>query len=493
VKVLPKSNEPLGIVLRNKSLTDACKAITTATGLGIKLQVGAEEDATALLGAAPRVTYLDLRTATAAQAFEWLLTPNMLTWRVEDDARVPGNKVVAIGSTRRFSGVAPWVYSVADMITPTAEEWKRATKQSPPSSYHPEILQAVRAEIGQTVATHLTPGSACYGDTRYLLVYGDKDVHAKVAYVLSMLRSAVPLKGYEGLQTTLSARAAAWAKRQEAVRLVTERIQAITAMQQWSWTLLADAYSEQLHDEAMTMLQAAWSSQQIGEILTSESRLVALRSAWALARAARRLPENAEINILARLAYGKVGAQFAALTKALGEKPADDARYLALLYATVIAQMPPDGAGKLEWSVDAAKALLLAIKNVDGPRVVARCLLNPKPADTAALATFFRDDKLMGTDLLVLGTQAAALARGATWQAAREHLPELLRAQRIDGQIVVLLTRMSARYEQECIYSTCGYATTPPPCTSRTCAPPLSSTCNKVAGHLARTRHMVDT
>lgn len=449
VKIIPELNKPLGLVLRNKSLDDAFKAIIAAGGLRLKVQVGAEDDAAALLGTAPRIQYLDLRNATAAQAFEWILTPNMLTWRVENDARVPGNTLVAIGVTRRFSGVAPWVYSVADMTTPTMEEWKRATKQNPPSTYHTELLRAVRAEIGQKEETALTPGSACYADSRFLLVYGDKDVHTKVAALLAALRSDVPLKGYEGLQTTLSARTSAWGKARDTARVEKDRSDAIAAMRQWSWALLADAYNGQVDDEALTGLQSAWASAQVEHILAGSQRLVALRSAWALCRAARRLPDNAEINILARLAYGKVGRQFAALTKALGVKPADAYRYTALLYATLVAQTPPDGAGKPEWSVDGAESLLLAIKDVDPLRVVARGLLDPKPADAAALAGFFRDGKLNSQDLLLLGTQAAALARGATWQTARQNLPNLLNGQRADGQLVVLLTRMSARYEME--------------------------------------------
>ncbi|HUT60333.1 MAG TPA: DUF3160 domain-containing protein [Phycisphaerae bacterium] len=94
-KELPGLAKPLDLVLRDQSVADALAAVAKGSGLRITLLAGSVEDAAALLRQRDaRITYLDLRGATAAQALDWILTPLRMAWWVDKD-------VILAGTARR--------------------------------------------------------------------------------------------------------------------------------------------------------------------------------------------------------------------------------------------------------------------------------------------------------------------------------------------------------------------------------------------------------
>ncbi|MBM4039752.1 MAG: VWA domain-containing protein, partial [Planctomycetes bacterium] len=115
-KEVPELEKRLDLLLRDKSLDEALDAVARAAGLSIKPIVGSVEDAAALVGEKDlRVSFLDLRRATAAQGLNWLLVPNRLSWWVAKGS-------VVVGSARRAAGEATWVYNVAPIALPSAKE-----------------------------------------------------------------------------------------------------------------------------------------------------------------------------------------------------------------------------------------------------------------------------------------------------------------------------------------------------------------------------------
>ncbi|HOF89028.1 MAG TPA: hypothetical protein PLZ36_13140, partial [Armatimonadota bacterium] len=443
VEALPDLDTRLTLVIRNKSLEEALRMIAAESGVTLTVGDGAA-DARALLEVRElRVPYLDLRRATVAQALEWMLTPLMLSWRVDDGT-------VVIDSMRRMSGATAWLYNVSALTTPTPDELADDAGAKAAANVLALLLQAVRAEIGLSGDDPQQSYTAYYLDAGHIMVYGDRDAHESAAALLRALSTPMPrLKGYEGLQLITAARADAYAKSAAERRGPEVRLAMIQAMHDWSWALMADAYRGAVNVEALTRLQAAWISPEMDAVLSGPYRLIALRSAWAISRAARRLPDDVELNILARQTYSKAGGQLSALIAALGEQPDDATRYLCLLYATLTARTALPGAGDPAGPVAQATALLTAMKDQDPYRVITRSLLAPSAADTNALARFFTEGKLQGADLIILGVQAAAQTRGGAWAAARRALPELLGGQRLDGHVTLLANRMAAAYERE--------------------------------------------
>src|SRR5204863_2425062 len=101
----PLLSKKLELVLRDQSLEQALSAVGKAAGLDIRLLDGSAADSAALTGESPRITYLDLRHATVAEALDWLLQPVRLAWQ-------PDAKGIVAGSDRR-RGSSGWTYDVS--------------------------------------------------------------------------------------------------------------------------------------------------------------------------------------------------------------------------------------------------------------------------------------------------------------------------------------------------------------------------------------------
>src|SRR5690606_6935388 len=105
-------NQRLDLLIRNQSLADVLAQIDAAVEPAIEILPGSLEDAATLLAVdAPHVAYLDLRGATVADALDWALQPNRLSWWVEDG-------IIRIASARRQAGAAPWIYDLGRIVLP---------------------------------------------------------------------------------------------------------------------------------------------------------------------------------------------------------------------------------------------------------------------------------------------------------------------------------------------------------------------------------------
>jgi Ca-activated chloride channel family protein len=105
----PRLRQRLDFVVRNAGLSEAVERVAAAAGLPVTLVPGALSDAGLLAGGAPRVAWLDLRRASAAQALSWLVQPAGLEWAVERGA-------IVVRSTRGATPVDAWSY-----LTPPAD------------------------------------------------------------------------------------------------------------------------------------------------------------------------------------------------------------------------------------------------------------------------------------------------------------------------------------------------------------------------------------
>src|SRR5262249_45099383 len=94
------------LVVRNTELADALGALERASGLALRIEPGSLEDAAAAeRRAGLRIAFLDLRGATLAQAFTWLVDPAGLEWHVDGET-------VVVTASRRRPGRSVWVYDV---------------------------------------------------------------------------------------------------------------------------------------------------------------------------------------------------------------------------------------------------------------------------------------------------------------------------------------------------------------------------------------------
>ena len=252
-KQVPELDKTLSLVIRDQPVGDALQAVAKAADLKINLASGSTDDAAALLGVKEvRVTYLDLRGPTAAQALDWILTPLRMTWDVKKN-------LVDVTTTRRESGGAAWVYDVSLMALPTESELKAAG-----GDYSKQVAVVTKAADAFMAAVRKGLGAkedavVWYGPGQ-LLVIGDPGLHAKAAKLLADL--ADPKAKLEGdlaaLQKVTAARAEG--RKDDAAKLqaVGERIRTAQSMAVHSWQLLAASARGELDLEALTELQVAW-------------------------------------------------------------------------------------------------------------------------------------------------------------------------------------------------------------------------------------------
>ncbi len=193
----PQLDKRLDLVLRDKSIAEALEAVAKAAEVKITLIPGSVEDVAALLQEEPRVKYLDLRRATAAQALDWILQPARMSWH-------PDAGGITAGTDRRRAGTSAWVYDVADIALPLAEDLaklgdhQKAVAEARKAA--DEFLAAVRKELKadeQSVVWY-APGE--------LLLFGDSQAHAKAATLLTSLRGTwrqtAGIAGRRGEQAT---------------------------------------------------------------------------------------------------------------------------------------------------------------------------------------------------------------------------------------------------------------------------------------------------
>ncbi|MCI0359993.1 MAG: VWA domain-containing protein [Planctomycetaceae bacterium] len=428
---LPQLATKLDLVIRDQSLADALAQVAKAAKLDIRLFDGSVDDSAAISGRSPRVSYLDLRRATVAEALDWILQPARLTWR-------PDGKAIIASSARRSGGESAWVYDVSAVALPLEEvltklnDYNKAVAESQKAA--DEFLAAIRASL----KVEDEPGIVWFAPG-HLLVFGTPERHAALAKAVAALEEGKtrpegalgPLS--EATRKRFAARKEKLAKAEAAGR----KLDVALTHDQFSWQLLSAALAGQLDVEALTELQIAWKSADNAELLAGPMRPLVLRSLWTICESARALPNEKDLAALAASARQQVKAALAAKQEAADGK--DPAAIAGALYAVLAS---PDDRG-----YRAQLAPLVKPQPEDSPevadfRLLARLLAHESgAADRASLLEMVSRD-LSGPDHVVLLALACRQAGGDHWDRFRAASRDQLGSQPLPGEVVVLVNRL---------------------------------------------------
>ncbi len=435
-KDVPELEKRLDLVIRDKSVEEALEAIGRAAGISVKPIIGSVQDAAALVGEKDlRVSFLDLRRATAAQALNWLLVPNRLSWWVAKGS-------VVVGSGRRAAGESPWVYNVSAIAIPSTKEFdgiKEHPKRVEAVGQAAErFLKAVRAEL------KLTDDAALWFAPGQLFVFGDAAAHSAARALLTQLAS--PNSQPKGDLAALYKETAPRAREHEAAGAAREAAEAkarlIETLPTHSWALLAAAMGGTLDLEAMTELQIAWRSPAMAELLSGRS-VAAARALWAIAEAGRALPGEGELGPLAAAARVKARLVAEAALADLAKSPNDPAAFFRALYAALACRDDAALAAKAHAALagGAAGSSVLQI----GRALAAALLASANDADPKLLVELVcrRGSEVRGDDLVALTAFACRRVGGVAWRAFRSEARDLLGRQPLDGNVVVLVNRLA--------------------------------------------------
>ncbi len=438
----PSLNRKLDLVIRNLSLDEAIRTVAEAGEFQLELVNGSLQDAAELLNLPElRVTYLDLRHATIIQALDWLLASYHLTWQMKNA------DTIAIGASRRLPAPSAWGYAVADLVIPTEGEIDNSTSEADLENALTDFLNGVRIVINQKEDSGLKPGSAVLIDAGRLLVYGEPHTHATVMAFLEALRddkldvvtvacrdlSSEERASLKALQKLTAKRWKMRAKAREdaAVKVVRGYIE--RDLRYASWQLLAEAVRGSVSLEALTTLQAAWDNPQIKE---AAAQLVT-RAAWCIGMAARAVPDDDELTILAEKSLSTVNAM------KIPKPKNDGANYLASLYAALLL----DDRGASGNQVDEiVKSLMLIPENSPHwtTRLIAQGWFSPSTETDGSLMKAISARRIQGDDSVILACLVAKRQGGQLRQTLREEMPSLVRAQPLNGHVLVLVNRLEA-------------------------------------------------
>ncbi len=452
-KARPDLETTLDVELRGTTLEAALATIADAAGLRADLLVGSAADARELLqGEDPtRLAYLDLRGATVAQGLDWLLHPVRMTWRLD-------GKTLVAGTVRRMDGPSGWVYDASLLAMPRENEiktdgdWQKRIASV--SQVAAAFMDPVRAHLEAAGAKAV----AWYGPGQ-VLVIGPKDVHAKTARLLSDL--ANPDAALEGdLAELRKTTAARYAERREAAETLDAALacgRVAGALDAFGWRLLASAAGGSLDVEALEALEAAWHAGPMSELLrlpeppeASEGEaapaprvgpvFLALRSAWTVTEASRRLPGAEDLARLAAEVRKATAQPAAAVVSHLGEGVGADATLLvAAVYAALV---HPDLAAKVAADLPAGDEL---DAQVAAFLPVAAVLVDAEKQPDAATLKKTVAGAMHGPDGVVLTALAARKAGAAVWDAFRTEAFYTLKKQPVPGAVVVFVNRLAGR------------------------------------------------
>jgi len=444
-KDLPGLDKTLDLVIRDKSVAEALEAVARAAGLKVGLVPGSAEDAAAILGAAEvRVTFLDLRGATVAQALDWILTPARMAWRAEKGE-------VAAATVRRAAGESAWVYDVSLAAIPAGKEFEKIPD-------HNKRIEAARKTADDFLAAVRKGAGArddavCWYAPGQLLVIGDAALHAAVARLCADL--ADPKAKLEGALADLQKVTAQRAedRKEAATKLLAagEKVRVAQDLAANSWKLLAASARGQLDLEALTELEVAWRQPATAEFLKGPHAVIVLRSFWAIAEASRALPKEEELAVAARSARQRCKDAADAAPAALEKTPGDAGAYFRVLYAALAMRDDEAFAGKaLPLLTRSGQALLGAWPAVAAALLEPAGKADPKTlrpliaelggaADAAQTAPFARQGGLGDNDMIALAALACRRAGGEAWNAFRAESRNLLGARPLDGSVVVLV------------------------------------------------------
>jgi len=423
----------LDLVIRDQSLAEALAQIASAAKIDIRLADGAVADSASITGSQPRVSYLDLRRATVAQALDWILQPARLTWQ-------PDGKAIVATSARRGDGDSAWVYDVSAIALPLEEDLKKlndhqkamAESQKAADEFVAAIRAALKANEDQVV--WFAPGQ--------LLVSGDADRHAAMASAIGTLESgkSKPEPALEPLSRVTRQRFAVRKEKLAQADAARRKLDVAVVHDAYSWQLVAAAAGGTLDLESLSELQIAWKSDESAKLLAGSARPLVLRSLWAVCESARALPQEKELNVLAAAAREKV-ARTIADEKRTAEQDVKDAA--AIVGALYLAMADPG-----DEKANAQLTKLVAPQKDDAAeladlRTLARVLTgSASDADRAALTQMLAGD-VGGPDHVVLLALACQKAGPATWEQFRAAARDLVGGQPLPGDVIVLVNRLT--------------------------------------------------
>jgi hypothetical protein len=425
-------------VLRDQSLEEAIAQVGKAAGLNVKVLPGSLSDAAALTGAEDlRVTYLDLRRATVAQALDWLLQPERLKWSAAE------NEIV-VASDRRRAGNSAWVYDVSLIALADGAElqklgdWQQGVQAAQKEAA--DFIAVVRKELGAKDADQ----SVVWFAPGQLLVIGAADLHGKADKLLTNLADGkAKFTGQSATLHKITAKRFADRKPQtEKLAEAAALVHVASIHEQFGWQLLAAAAAGKLDLEALTELQIAWKQPQTAQLLKGEGRAFAMRSWWCVSEALAALGKGqGELASLAELA-GRTCEPAAREALAALVKKSDDAdAFSAVLYAALAIR----DAEFMKKALPSLTKSAAKEEPLSAARTIAGALLADRgQIDSAALAKVIADG-VAGDDLTLLLAMSCAREGGEKWDAFRAAARELIGEQPLDSNVVVLINRLSAR------------------------------------------------
>ena len=446
----PALKKRLDLVIRRQPLEDAIAAIAKVSGMDISVAPGSIDDAKEILSTDNlEVTYLDLRKATVAQALDWLLDQFQLEWQMA------GGKAT-VGTSRRLSKSfsTPWVYSLGYLATPAKSELSEdvnANRKLAGSSSR-ELLSAMQAALGAGKVRLLSGGR--------LLVYGTAADHELVNALLNALRgktggkpmSALPKDAADKIAALAPKTAARYAQsadaRAAAMTTKTQRA-VIDALDYYSWKLLAQALGGKADLEAISYLQFALSNPEFSSaIKRAQATVLASRLTWAIAEAARLLPKDKDLHLLAEQAAGAAAERCVLALE--GSKRSIQGQVGALQYCLAAKSLAAIGVKSKTLSDDyiklAADPLNQPLDRMQDFPAIAGALLGDLAADKPKLAERLqavRKEQILGDDLTVLYSLACKRLGGETWENFRRVRAEIAGRQPLSGDALVIINRLS--------------------------------------------------
>ena len=430
-----KENEALGkkldLVLRDKSIDEALAEISKVIGLKISLTKGSVDDARSMLvGTQPRISYLDLRRATAAQALDWILQPMQMQWRLADGT-------VTVATSRRTEGQSVWIYDVSAIAIPPADEFKEIKDQAKATEAAKKLADEFVAALRESLK--LDEQDIQWFGIGQVVVTADRKTHAKTNELLRSLGDAEskPSEDLAKLHKLTSKRAKDRQERLAKVESARHIMQVASAHDQFGWRLLAAASNGELDLEALTELQIAWRDEATAKLLDKNGAALALRSLWMIGESSRALPDEPELAELSKMAKQKSVQAGKRAIESLGKKADAKAAYAQLLFAALAASSNGD-----EQFVK--QALPLLTKPKDATATLAETLLGSSPDKQIDALVKIVNEGAAGEDLVVLTAMACRRAGGEAWEQFRSKSHQIVGDQPLRGEVVLIVNRLAS-------------------------------------------------
>ena len=427
-KDVPALGKTLDLVIRDRPISETLYEVSQAAGIPIQLVRGSLVDASVVMNSRDvRITYLDLRHATVAQALDWILLPNRMNWWVSKGS-------VFAGASRRAPGESAWVYDVSLLVIPSDEEMKgvkdsdRATKTATKSA--DEFRKAVAKALS------LKDDALAWYGPGLLLVFADEGTHTAAASLFHNLATpaATVEPGLVELQKVASRRAAVGQGAADKWLAALERSRTLHALDSFSWRLLSAAARGRLDVEALTEIQVAWKRAETAKLVMEHQGAVVARSAWSIVEAARLLPKERELTDLASTAQDVLRKAADAAADALKKSPQDSGTFARSLYLAMALGGDADYAARIRPLLE---------KSGQEQQAIAAALLSPdKDVNGKALADVVAKG-VQGDDMVMLAALACRRVGGDTWNAFRAGARDLLGNQPLSGGVVVAVNSLA--------------------------------------------------